>query len=60
MLILQNLLEGNLTCCRLHGGILKCDFLQLQPFENFVVVNIIIRQKCPVAGNKKAYSNIGR
>lgn len=39
---------------------LKVNFLQLQPFEKFVAVNIIIRQKSLVTGNKKAYSKTGR
>uniref|UniRef100_A0A8C0BTH0 Tetraspanin 8 n=1 Tax=Buteo japonicus TaxID=224669 RepID=A0A8C0BTH0_9AVES len=30
------------------------------PFEKLVAANIIIRQKCLVTGNKKAYSEIGR
>lgn len=38
----------------------KCNFLQVQPFEKLVAVNIIIRQKCLVTGNKKAHSKIGR
>lgn len=39
---------------------LKCNFLQLQPFEKLGAVKIVIRQKCLVTGNKKAYSKIGR
>uniref|UniRef100_A0A663F171 Tetraspanin 8 n=1 Tax=Aquila chrysaetos chrysaetos TaxID=223781 RepID=A0A663F171_AQUCH len=35
-------------------------YIYKTPFEKLVAVNIIIRQKCLVTGNKKAYSENGR